>query len=381
MNICMVLTPSIGSIGSRGIAGTEKMFLKDISVLSKKFNIKAYARFNHKHPSVKKLSYFVFLIKMSYKIESFKRLFFRANELANFFADLLFVLNLKKTDTRSDIFIGYSFPLIAILKNPKTIIFLHSYERFYFPQLLHKYYVNCTFIFVSNYLMNYYCNKYSFVNKNNSFVLQNSVDTKVFRPNKNPRSKKKIKILYPGAWEKVKGLHLLLQANSELEENLRTKLQITIASKPNLWYHEKFDSNKKYTELIYSLASRVKNISFLNGVEPNKMPQIYQSHDFLFFPSTWGEPASLTLIEALACGLPVIAFDVGGNTEILDTSNSKVLKNFSVDSIKQTLEQLAERKLKIKRQNMSLFSKRNIYMTDEMRERKLKKFLNSMVTS
>lgn len=37
----------------------------------------------------------------------------------------------------------------------------------------------------------------------------------------------------------------------------------------------------------------------------------------MLFTSTWNEPYGLTLAESLACGTPVIGFDVGASAEII----------------------------------------------------------------
>ena len=45
----------------------------------------------------------------------------------------------------------------------------------------------------------------------------------------------------------------------------------------------------------------------------------------LVFPSTWYENAPLTIIEALACGLPVIASDIGSLPEFVQHGQTGLL--------------------------------------------------------
>jgi glycosyltransferase involved in cell wall biosynthesis len=47
-----------------------------------------------------------------------------------------------------------------------------------------------------------------------------------------------------------------------------------------------------------------------------EMPQVYRDHDALLFTSEWEEPFALTPLEAMACGLPVIATVTGGSAEL-----------------------------------------------------------------
>ena len=51
---------------------------------------------------------------------------------------------------------------------------------------------------------------------------------------------------------------------------------------------------------------------------------LFQQHDIYVFPSLY-EPFSLTLIHALACGIPTVASRAGGNVEIVRDGESGVL--------------------------------------------------------
>ena len=57
---------------------------------------------------------------------------------------------------------------------------------------------------------------------------------------------------------------------------------------------------------------------------PNRSPRILRSADLLFSADV--HPACPnSVIEALACGLPVIAFDTGAIREIVDDSSGAVV--------------------------------------------------------
>ena len=47
------------------------------------------------------------------------------------------------------------------------------------------------------------------------------------------------------------------------------------------------------------------------------MSQVYQDHDVLLVPSSWQEPMTRVILEAMAVGLPTIASSVGGIPEII----------------------------------------------------------------
>lgn len=45
--------------------------------------------------------------------------------------------------------------------------------------------------------------------------------------------------------------------------------------------------------------------------------RVYHAHDVFLFPSRWEEPLGLTYMEAMACGVPVVATPSGGAAELL----------------------------------------------------------------
>lgn len=59
------------------------------------------------------------------------------------------------------------------------------------------------------------------------------------------------------------------------------------------------------------------NLCWLPG-ERNDIPEVLRSFDCFVLPSL-GEGISNTILEAMACGLPVIATDVGGNSELVES--------------------------------------------------------------
>jgi glycosyltransferase involved in cell wall biosynthesis len=95
------------------------------------------------------------------------------------------------------------------------------------------------------------------------------------------------------------------------------------------------------------------NFKFTGFVKDEDLPFYYNAADFFALPSKSGEGLPLVALEAMACGLPVIATDVGGISEILMEDYGKlVLPNQPELLAKAVLEfsniDLSSRKLEIR---------------------------------
>jgi len=67
------------------------------------------------------------------------------------------------------------------------------------------------------------------------------------------------------------------------------------------------------------------NFRFTGFVKDEDLPFYYNAADFFALPSKSGEGLPLVALEAMACGLPVIATDVGGISEILMEDYGKLV--------------------------------------------------------
>ena len=88
-----------------------------------------------------------------------------------------------------------------------------------------------------------------------------------------------------------------------------------------------------------------KNIKLLGFILDKELPLYYNSADFFILPSKSGEGLPLVSLEAMACGLPVIATDVGGIKEILDTKYSIIVPPDDPDSMEKAILDLSQRKI------------------------------------
>jgi glycosyltransferase involved in cell wall biosynthesis len=82
---------------------------------------------------------------------------------------------------------------------------------------------------------------------------------------------------------------------------------------------------------LNSVQMRIKqsglenNFKLAGFVKDEDLPLYYNAADFFILPSKSGEGLPLVALEAMACGLPVIATDVGGISEILIKEYGKLV--------------------------------------------------------
>lgn len=120
-------------------------------------------------------------------------------------------------------------------------------------------------------------------------------------------------ILFAGRLIEEKGPQVLLEAYAELLKAVPNAVLRLVGS------HTYSDPSR--TPFIESLHRRAREIGghirFAGFVSPQQLPEYLLVSDVLAFPSMWEEPFGLTIVEAMAAGLPVVAFERGGPREIL----------------------------------------------------------------
>lgn len=122
---------------------------------------------------------------------------------------------------------------------------------------------------------------------------------------------KSIKILHVGRDnEPIKGVHILIEAINLLNNNWSDKVDFIIVG--------------KMSESTRSIAKKHQNVHFLGFRSGQELSSIFASSDLAIVPSSW-ENCPFTVLEALASGLPVIAFRTGGIPELIDSEQTGLL--------------------------------------------------------
>lgn len=332
MKLALLLKHEVSKINKRGSGGTEQIFLDDIVLLSRlHYSVQAYARFKLPKYNIIQLNFPKFLDKLTCRLQSKQLINYYFSLFINilkFFTEYIYACNFIHKLSSDTQIIGYSTPLLSIFRKKTIIIFQNSHHQFFFSALFKNRYSQSTYLFCSKYLLRNYRQRYSFLNKDNSKVLYNAINPNLFKARRNKTSLSKntpIRFLYASAWNKCKGLDLLINIFLQLPNSVTSNCQLTIASHPLLW-HQNSPSDQAYYQTIINKIKKTSNITMLNGVEHQNMPSIYSSHDWTIVPSLWQEPFGLVALESIACHTPVIVFKSGGLPEILSRDNSIITK-------------------------------------------------------
>jgi glycosyltransferase involved in cell wall biosynthesis len=88
-----------------------------------------------------------------------------------------------------------------------------------------------------------------------------------------------------------------------------------------------------WNEEIAPLVRRYPSVEFLGELGEDAKARLLGRATALLFPIDWPEPFGLVMIEAMACGTPVIAFPHGSVVEVVDHGRTGFLAANVVDAV------------------------------------------------
>jgi glycosyltransferase involved in cell wall biosynthesis len=122
---------------------------------------------------------------------------------------------------------------------------------------------------------------------------------------------------YVGQIAQHKGLDLLVQAFRGIPAG-RGEARLVIYGDPaRAW--------PGFRRRLERLASGDERILLAGPFAPAEAPQVYASLDMLVVPSIWYENSPNVILEAFACGVPVLAADLGGMAELVSHERNGLL--------------------------------------------------------
>lgn len=161
-------------------------------------------------------------------------------------------------------------------------------------------------------------------------VVPNGVETGRFRPierSTNP----KVKILFIGRLIPRKGFQRVVQALPRLRELTDKPFEVEVVGTGVF--------RSRLDELTDSLGVS-DLIRYVGAVPYEKLPESYQYAD-IFVLTSLSEGMPSVILEAMGCGLPIVASDVGGNNEIVhEGENGYLISGDDTEAIAHRLASL-----------------------------------------
>lgn len=156
-------------------------------------------------------------------------------------------------------------------------------------------------------------------------LLRPGVNLDFFKPS--PIKHKNIRILFVGRLVDEKGILPLVKIFKGISTQIRNIELVIVGDGPLMGWIKN------------------ENVTLMGNVPYKDMPKIYCSCDFLVHPAvgtkTWVEQYGMVLVEAMACGLPIVAFDTGSIKEVVGSAGliagENSLKTEITKLIKDTL--------------------------------------------
>jgi glycosyltransferase involved in cell wall biosynthesis len=158
--------------------------------------------------------------------------------------------------------------------------------------------------------------------KSKTTVIYNGVNLDTFHPVNKGESRKTLGL--PQNRKIIFSVRRLVYKNGL--DTLIESIPLLTRDHPNLLFvvAGKGPSRKLIEDRIKELG--IDNNIKLTGFVPDRLlPVYYGAADYFILPSASGEGLPLVLLEAMACGLPVIATAVGGTPEIIQHMKNGVL--------------------------------------------------------
>jgi glycosyltransferase involved in cell wall biosynthesis len=170
--------------------------------------------------------------------------------------------------------------------------------------------------------------------KNRFKIVPNVVNTEVFYPSpyqyQEAKNKSK-RLLLVAALTPRKGITYLLEALNQIREKREDFILDIVGDGTNRDEYEKLARKTGLNRIVKFHGLKTKR----------ELAEFMQQCDFFVLPSLW-ENLPCVLIEAMACGKPIIATNVGGIKEIINEKNGILVPSKDVGALTGAIEYMLD---------------------------------------
>ena len=206
----------------------------------------------------------------------------------------------------------------------------------------------------------------------NAIDVQHFLDAKPLERETMGLSKEDFVIVYSGRLNKDKGILPLVEAIGTLKDIPNLKLLVVGASA-----YGKDAAPTPFIRQLQEAAAPIREKIVLTGfIDYQLMPSYLKMADIAVVPSLWEEPFGLTVVEAMAAGVPLIATRSGGIPEICEGAAHLVERDNCTKQLAQAINTLYQHPEQ--RQQLSYSAQQRVRQFDK--ENYSKKFFKAIMT-
>jgi glycosyltransferase involved in cell wall biosynthesis len=189
-------------------------------------------------------------------------------------------------------------------------------------------------------------------------VLHNGVDVNRFRPLTGVKDEMRKKLGISKDSSVVLTVRRLVYKNGI--DTLIESAKIAVKKNPRLVFLVvgKGPDFGKVKEKIEQLGIQ-ENFRLTGFISDEDLPFYYNVADFFVLPSKSGEGLPLVALEAMACGVPVIATNVGGTSEVMKEGSGKLVPPNSPDSLAEAILEFSHSELSILKKDLRAMIEQN----------------------
>ncbi len=178
------------------------------------------------------------------------------------------------------------------------------------------------------------------VDLNKIHVTSTMFDGRYLKYTDDKRDKNKTVLLFLSRFVKEKGCHELLNAYNSLSKKTPSLKLILAGDGPEKSNLEKYVYENNLQD----------SVEFCGFVRDDQKAAVLKSADIFVFPTYYGEGCPVSLLEAMAAGLPIITTPAGGIKDIfLDGVNGVLLNEINQKSIANAIEELINDKSRLEK--------------------------------
>lgn len=157
-------------------------------------------------------------------------------------------------------------------------------------------------------------------------ILHNAVDPDTFRP-RTDRDRSPLTLLLAGSQDQWYRFEVAVNTLAELR---RRSIDVRLLVTGRLGWHADRDAARAEADTLLHELSVIERVTFVGHYTQVEAPAIYNRADILIH-TKYNDPCPSVVVEAMACGLPVVFSATGGVPELVGDAGAGVITESSYE--------------------------------------------------